>query len=358
MSEPARSSHQSPHPSFHGTTDALYTPDAHSLVRLPDQVHRRLTLIRQSDPAADLRPTPGQRERLLDQLTSRDIAILSALLSYRYLDRGHVQHLFFSGTRRSQARVNWLRREHLVRQWTAIQSPGWRRLDSVLLLSSRGAVVLSAARGEDPAPALRRSLHARDHSAFLVHDLEANGFFVGLAAAAALLPDAGLYHWVGEAACRDRFAAWGAPVAPDGWGRYLTARGEVTLMLEWDRGTEPAKRLRSKLRGYVRCFAGDGDAHLNHVLVVTPTEGREAVVREAIESVVPRSAAVPSCRFWTASQRLLAELGHLGPVWSDGGADRRSLPTFEMRARSARRVEDCIAKPQWWERRPGGGEGA
>jgi hypothetical protein len=58
----------------------------------------------------------------------------------------------------------------------------------------------------------------------MLHDLEANGFFVDLAAACVPLREAGLYHWVGEEDCRRRYRA---ELAPDGWGRLLTPVGDV-----------------------------------------------------------------------------------------------------------------------------------
>jgi hypothetical protein len=327
-------------------------------VGLPTYPHTRLTIIRISDSSADTRPTPAVTRHLLDSLTPRDIAILTALDAHRYLDRNHIQQLFFTGSRTSQQRIRWLVDRHLVRRWIALESPGWRRRDSVLLLSGRGARILALTRGEDPAAAVRRSLGARDHSVFLVHDLEANGFFTGLARVSAPIEGVGLYHWVGQARCRERFLQSDGDVAPDGWGRYLTPVGEVTFMLEWDRATESANRVRAKFGGYVRCFGGDPMAHLSHILVVAPTLARELMLRDAIVSVLPRSPSAACCRFWTTNLELLREQRALGPIWSDTGAVRIGLQGLAKRPRSDRPASDCIAKPAWWTRRPAGGEGA
>jgi len=49
------------------------------------------------------------------------------------------------------------------------------------------------------------------------------------------------------------------------------------------------------------------------------------------------------------------------PPWLDGRGleqdDRRSLTELPGRPRGALQVEDCLGKPGWWERRPGGTEG-
>ena len=65
-------------------------------------------------------------------------------------------------------------------------------------VSPRGAGVHAACLDQPSRPHVERARHARDHYFHMVHDLEANGFFVDLAAACAPLREAGLYHWVGE----------------------------------------------------------------------------------------------------------------------------------------------------------------
>ncbi len=316
-------------------------------------------LIRESSPEADQPLGERDRDILLRQLTPRDVAILTALSQYRYLDQSQLQQLFFPSPRTTQLRTAWLRDQGLVLRWLRLGPQGWQRHPSVLLLSGRGARLLAAICAEDPRPGVRRSHHAQTHCFHLTHDLEANGFFIALAAASSRLPREGLYHWTGEWSSRLIYRQRGAAFAPDGWGRYLTPTGEVVLMLEWDRGTESPHRLGVKVNQYVTYFQGRRDAELNHILFVASTCPREDVIRSAIERRLAPSHR-PCCRFWSTSVDRLQEAGPLAAVWSlvGGGSDRLRLSELPTRPRSRRSAADCICKPTWWERRVGGGEGA
>jgi len=143
----------------------------------------------------------------------------------------------------------------------------------------------------------------------------------------------------------------GADVAPDGWGRYLIASQEVRFSLEWDRGTEAPQRLGHKAAAHLGLGAG------GNVLVVVPGATRESSIRAAIQRVLP---ARPAVRFWTTHAGLIREHGPLGALWLDvdGGEARRSLVELPARPGAGLRVDDCLCKPGWWDRRPGGGEGA
>src|ERR1700694_1315509 len=79
---------------------------------------------------------PGRR---VIGLTGRDIAILQALNSYRYLNRHQIQTLFFRGPRSCQYRLKWLVEHGLVNAWHVVIRPGHVRSASLCLPSSRGA---------------------------------------------------------------------------------------------------------------------------------------------------------------------------------------------------------------------------
>src|SRR5260370_7701071 len=53
-------------------------------------------------------------EDLLRSLTARDVAILTALDQYRYLDRQQLEELFFQGPRSSQLRLRFLSQSGLL----------------------------------------------------------------------------------------------------------------------------------------------------------------------------------------------------------------------------------------------------
>src|SRR6202521_4764841 len=120
--------------------------------------------------------------------TPRDMAMLMALDSYRYLDRGQLQALFFSGPRSCQYRLRWLVDHGLVRTWLVVMRPGRVCRSSIYLLSRRGAAALAEWLDEEPMPSVRRAEHALERRFHLVHQLEANQFFVDVAFAARELP--------------------------------------------------------------------------------------------------------------------------------------------------------------------------
>ena len=181
------------------------------------------------------------------------------------------------GPRSCQYRLRRLVDHGLVRTWRVVMRPGRVCRSSIYLLSRRGAAALAEWLDEEPRQYLRRADHALERRFHLVHQLEANQFFVELAFAARDLPGHGLYHWVGEHGVQDAYAEGDerGPI-PDGWGRLLTPDREVLIHLEWDRGTEQPRRLRAKLHPYTAYFAERAGACHNQVLFVAPTEQRSA----------------------------------------------------------------------------------
>jgi hypothetical protein len=202
-----------------------------------------------------------------------------------------------------------------------------------------------------------RARRAREQTYHLRHDLEANRLYTRLAAGARDLPDQGLYHWLGEATCRAAYERDGSP-ASDGWGRYLLPDREITFDLEWDRGTEHPRRIRQKANGYITYFRGRRQADLHHVLFVAPTRVREGELHDLISPVFPPN--VNLCRFWTTAVETVSSIGWLGAVWLQiaGPPHRYAFTDMPGFPRGPRSAKDSIAKPGWWKRRPGGGEGA
>ena len=287
-------------------------------------------------------------------LTRRDLALLAALDAYRYLDTQQLARLFFAGEHRTWTRLRELAALGLTSCWLARVHPGRAQRPAVHLLTPAGARELAREFGRDPRPAVTRARHARTRTQQLVHDLGANGFFSGLALASRTRADQGLYHWLGQAACRDVGRRTGTPPA-DGWGRYLLPDREIHFFLEWDRGTEHPHRLEATASRYLRYFDGRVEAERRHVLFVVPTAEREGEVQRVLGSLVRR---VDQCRFATATTDHVAAASTLGPIWEVvGSQDRVSFDLMPGVQRSTRRADDSIGKPDWWERRPAGGEG-
>src|SRR5207245_7326277 len=185
--------------------------------------------------------------------------------------------------------------------------------------SPNGARALAESRDEDPLAYVQRADHALSRHYHLVHDLQASQFFVDLATASGQLPDQGLYHWVGEQGVRRGYAEEEerGPIA-DGWGRFLTADREVLLHLEWDRGSELAKRLRLKLGAYISYFVDRPSASQNQVLVVAPTAQRSEQIARAAFGVMPRRREC--CRVWTPTTAPLGASGALANCCRGGQA--------------------------------------
>jgi len=298
---------------------------------------------------------------LLRTLTVRDLGILMALDQYRYLDRKQIQDLFFQGPRPCQNRLQYLTDQHAVISWNARLQPGYYPRPSVYLLSRRGARLLARLFQADQSSFVWRAEHARTRAYHLMHDLEANAFFVAVARASGPLSDQGLYHWVGERGCwRSYQEAHELGPIPDGWGRYLLPEGEVIFFLEWDRGTLPRARLRSKVTSYTTYFRARRRAASTHVLYVVPSDAREAQVRAEISRALSRVRTADCCRFWSATVDRLRQEGSLGRIWRPSGSTTKlvRLADFATQPRSSLPVAACIGKPDWWKHRPSGGQGA
>jgi hypothetical protein len=283
--------------------------------------------------------------------------VLLALDQYRYVDTRQLRWLFFTSDRKSRARLQQLADWGLVRRWRAMLQPGRISRPTVHLLSPAGAREVARHRDKHPRPFVDRATHAAARTRNLIHDLDANGFFVSLAAASRDRADEGLYHWLGPTACR--LVSMRERIPPsDGWGRYVVADGELRIYLEWDRGTEHADRLGAMAASYARYFAGRRDAERRHVLFVVPTDAREREIQRAFGRAV--GGADSTCRLWTTSVGALGAEGALGSVWLEAGhtGTRRPLNELPASARPDLAVANCIGKPRWWERRPAGGEGA
>jgi len=129
-------------------------------------------------------------------------------------------------------------------------------------------------------------------------------------------------------------------------------------------------RLRHKVRTSVRYFKDTRDAERVHVLFVLSRPSREEALRPIIQDELDED----SCRFWTSTVERLEAEGPLGRLWcaaEDTEAEhgwppsprreavmmpRRRLTELPPYEKSQRTINDCIGKPGWWERRPGGGE--
>ena len=292
---------------------------------------------------------------------------------YRYLNTLQIKELFSPSLRSCQMRLLQLKELGLLYSWKVIETPGVKRRHSLLLISARGARVLADWHGDDQRAYVERSHGARDHCWRATHDLEANQFFVALVMQSRQRREEGLLHWFGEehvrAERRDMAQEYKWPVpTPDGSAVYLKADGRILFDLEWDRATESLARLRQTLNAYVGYYKHFSGAR--HVLFVVPSDDREDNVHYAIWQRRPRSHSDNCCNFWTTTAYRLRLWGPLGAVW--GSVEIRAakpppygittvLERFRLNQMQSIQtndgvISDCIGKPSWWERRPGGGQ--
>jgi hypothetical protein len=331
-------------------------------------------VLKDSDKHSVTRVSDEQLSCIYLSLTPRDLSILIALYRYRYLNVFQIQQLFFSSIRSCQIRLKQLHERGVIHRWKILEAGNFHRRPSVVLLSVRGARLVALHQDEDQKILMSRAEDAVYNSAGMLHDLEANQLFIDLARAAAAGSEEGLYQWVGEASCRRsmrvqryRFLPTAAP-APDGWGRYLTADSEIWFCLEWERGTASGRRQWDKVQSYCQYYTYFKDPELTNVLFVVPDDRRVERLRHMLWRATSPRLHGRTCTFWVASAESLWSVGPLAPIWLRAAPQRRSaarrytpepprsLTQLQRRPRAQYRVGDCIAKQQWWERRPRGGE--
>jgi hypothetical protein len=287
------------------------------------------------------------------------MVLLGMLLQHRYLSSHVISALFWPGLahRGAQRRLNQLYASHrLITRWQQL-APRRRgsaaRRPFVYMLTAGGAALIARAWDLDARQTGRRAWKAAHYPSRVHHDLAVGDFFAGLAVAAARRPDCGLYHWISDDSMRRNHELLKGSLAPDGWGRLLLPDRELRLNLEWDAGTEGSLPLTSKLRLYAEQLpVGE------HVLFVAPHAAREQAIRQAVRFVL--GAEARSFPLLTTTTAAIKRAGLLGPAWRAIGDDAQRLRLLGLpgEARSELDVRLSLAKPYWWEARPGGGEGA
>ena len=201
--------------------------------------------------------------------------------------------------------------------------PDGFRASAHYLLDHLGSCVVAASWGTDPGDLGWRKANALaiTTSPRLAHLTGCKGVFCGLAATARRDASSALLLWWSEG----RFASWwedetvpwpavddDGPVRrprPDGYGVWRDAHGTVGVAVEYDRGTEPLRRLTAKLAGYVELAWLFGAPAWT--LFVLPSPRREATARAALDG-----SPVPVA---TTHEPLPPG----GPVWLPLGVSRR-----------------------------------
>jgi hypothetical protein len=197
---------------------------------------------------------------------------------------------------------------------------GRRQLASWLGLDSTTAARYHGLIGEARSSWGRRRRLLRS----LAHTLGANAVFVAFALAAEMV-----YRLGGT----DRFAQWRGAAAcerghckPDGYGCYVRDGVKHGFFLEYDRGTESARKYSSKLHAYYR-YRDSGAARRDYdgfptVLFVTTEAGAEWRMADQAHRVWFTRSGEPLPILITTTDRIREhDEGVLGPIWRTPGSE-------------------------------------
>jgi hypothetical protein len=247
------------------------------------------------------------------RLTKRDYQILIELHEHRVLTTPQIFELHFDTLTRASKRMLQLYRLGLVERFrphTPTGSAPWH-----YTLDEPGARLVAARQEIDfrDFPFKKARIFDVVGSPRLRHRVECNGFFARLAFSCRRR--GWRLEWTGErraAAEWDSSLTGGPLITPDGKGRILAGKREVSFFLEYDRGTEHLEQLELKIERYrlVRGSPRQPDA----LLFVFPSAARERAVR--------RFPVSPGFTLATAI-RAPANRDPLGPVWLPLREDRR-----------------------------------
>ncbi len=196
------------------------------------------------------------------------------------LTTSQIHVMFFRDLNTAQHRMTRLHELRLVERFRPQRCGRDGEYHYVLDVLGAYVVAVMANRDPDREPKMRwRTDQALSiaTSQRLAHTVGANDLFVRLVAAARHRPDAELSTWWGERYCK---AHLGEVVRPDGVGVWREGDATVIFCLEYDRGTEPLRRISAKADDYARLERAWGIAFW--LLVVVPGPRRERGVRAVL----------------------------------------------------------------------------
>jgi Replication-relaxation len=196
---------------------------------------------------------------------------------------------------------------------------GRRRLASWLGLGPTVATryhgLIGNARGQ--AGRRRRLLQT------LAHTLGANAVFVAFAMAADTARRQGgtdlLADWRGAAACERRHCK------PDGYGSFVRNGVAYGFLLEYDRGTESARKYAAKFRAYYR-YRDSGNAATDYegfptlLFVTTDATAEHRILDQAYRAWFVRGTEALPVLVTTTRRISQHREGILGPIWRSPAA--------------------------------------
>ncbi|HEX9889027.1 MAG TPA: replication-relaxation family protein, partial [Nitriliruptorales bacterium] len=181
------------------------------------------------------------------RLTDRDRYLLRMLWEHRVFTTNQVCDLAFDSIDRAKHRLLDLYRLGVLDRFRPRVELGTAPFHYIL--DRLGAAVVAAERGSsvDELGYRRDKLVNLAHNQRLNHLVGTNGFLTALIAVARRRRSAQLLDWWSERRC---YVTWGELVRPDGYGYWRDGDHKTDFFLEYDMGTEPLDRIRTKLDGY------------------------------------------------------------------------------------------------------------
>jgi hypothetical protein len=218
------------------------------------------------------------------RLTDRDRQIAIDCYDHHVLTSEQILRLHFTGLRSTTARLDILYQLRVLDRFRPSVPMGEGTAPYHWVLDEAGAHIVAACQDIE-----RRQLRWRHSDAIrmaysgkLRHHIEINEFF-SLLSHEAEAEHCRLKEWYGERTTHRLFKG----IAPDGYGVITVPdRPPVHVLLELDRATEPAKRLRQKAVRYAdqihRSELGGRDVL---VVLAVPTATRARLANKAVHGV-------------------------------------------------------------------------
>ncbi len=216
------------------------------------------------------------------RLTDRDRQIALDCYDHHVLTTAQLMRLHFGGLRTTTLRLGTLYQLRVLDRFRPPRRRSGTGTDPYhWILDEAGAHVVAAQRDMERRRLRWQHSDAGDiaQSSKLRHHVEINEFF-SLLSLEAQLQHGALHEWYGERITSTLFKG----VVPDGYGVInLLHRPSVHMLLELDRGTEPARRLHDKAVLYARQIPRSQLSEQDAFVVLTvPTATRAKLAREAV----------------------------------------------------------------------------
>jgi Replication-relaxation len=202
----------------------------------------------------------------LPPTTARDRELLDRLSQHEPLSTSELCLLFFTGLRTCRERLARLEADDFLTRVYPTRAHRGGRTEALWFLSPNGRRMIDAPARRPPGLSIPDLEHRRATA----------GFFLELVERSLTRSEEGLYRWLGEQQAQQ---GTGPTVRPDGYGRYLLPDGEIAFYLEIDRGSEPTRRVKTKLDAYRQALAADPHRDRGNILLVC--EGRRRLANLA-----------------------------------------------------------------------------